>query len=129
MVQEEVAQKLTKSSGRGYGFITLYFQHFFEWQLLDKISPNDFYPAPKVFSRLLYFKPHKQVREIPDEQNFWKFIKACFHQPRRTLRNSLSSYAYAAHTIPETVLKLRSQQMTMDDFMLIWENIRQQSTP
>jgi len=39
MVQEEVAQKITKSKGRGYGFPTLFFQRFFAWKMLEEVSP------------------------------------------------------------------------------------------
>lgn len=121
MIQEEVAQKLVKKSGRGYGFPSLFFQHFFELKLLDKISPSAFYPPPKVFSRLLYFKPKENVQEIPLEKDFWKFIKLCFAQPRRTFRNNLMMTHYDASLLDEKTLSLRAQQMTMQDFLKIWQ--------
>ena len=86
MIQEEVAQKIVKTSGRGYGFPSLFFQHYFEWKLLEKVPPGAFFPPPKVYSRLLYFKPKKMLQQIPDEAEFWEFIKHCFAQPRRTLK-------------------------------------------
>ncbi len=124
MVQEEVAQKIVKTKGRGYGFTSLFFQHFFAWKLLDKIPPSAFYPPPKVFSRLLYFKPRADVVPIPDEDNFWQFIKTCFKQPRRTLRNNLQQAHYDMTKIPEDTLKLRAQQLIMADFLSLWERIR-----
>lgn len=124
MVQEEVAQKIMKSSGRGYGFPSLFFQHFFEWKLLDKIPPTAFYPPPKVFSRLLYFKPRTHVQPIVDEDNFWKFIKLCFKQPRRTLKNNLAQTHYADAKISDDILALRSQQLDMPDFLKIWQAIQ-----
>lgn len=123
MIQEEVAQKITKTSGRGYGFPSLFFQHYFEWKLLDKVPPGAFLPPPKVTSRLLYFKPKKDVQQIPDEPKFWEFIKRCFAQPRRTLRNNLASTHYNVSLIPEETLKLRSQQMNMDDLLKLWKKI------
>jgi len=124
MIQEEVAQKLTKKSGRGYGYPSLFFQHYFDLKLLVKIKPESFYPPPKVDSRLLYFKPKKQVIEIPDEVNFWKFIKLCFLQPRRTLRNNLATTHYAIDTISEDILKLRGQEMDMQQLLAVWELVR-----
>jgi len=121
MVQEEVAQKLMKDSGRGYGFPALYFQRFFEWKVLDKIPPTAFLPPPKVYSRLLYFKPRKTLEPITNEELFWKFIKACFKQPRRTLKNNLNSTHYLNGKIPEEKLILRAQQLSMEDLMSIWE--------
>lgn len=123
MVQEEVAQKIVKTSGRGYGLPSLFFQHFFEWKLLNKVAPGAFLPPPKVYSRLLYFKPRKKLVEIPNELEFWKFIKLCFLQPRRTLRNNLNSTHYDMSLLSEDTLKLRSQQMGMEDFLKIWKVI------
>jgi 16S rRNA (adenine1518-N6/adenine1519-N6)-dimethyltransferase len=124
MVQEEVAQKIMKSSGRDYGFVSLFFQHFFEWKLLDKIAPTAFYPPPKVFSRLMYFKPRSNVPPILDEENFWKFIKICFKQPRRTLRNNLAQTHYPIDKISEKTLALRSQQLNFDDFLKLWVSLQ-----
>jgi len=124
MIQEEVAQKIVKTSGRGYGFPSLFFQHYFTWKLLDKVPPSAFYPPPKVFSRLLYFKPIADPVFIPDEEQFWKFIKQCFSQPRRMLSNNLRGLAYPIDRIPEEILHLRAQQMSMEDFLKVWELVR-----
>src|SRR5437868_6536563 len=94
MAQEEVAQKIVKTSGRGYGYPSLFLQRYFEWRLLMKVPPSAFYPSPKVFSRLLYFKPRAVVEPIEREDEFWQFVKICFHQPRRTLRNNLAQSQY-----------------------------------
>lgn len=123
MVQEEVAQKIVKSSGRGYGFPSLFFQHYFTWKLLDKVPPSAFVPPPKVYSRLLYFKPIENPIAIPDEQAFWQFIKQCFAQPRRTLRNNVKGIPHAMERIPAEMLNLRAQQMSMKDFLSLWQKI------
>lgn len=123
MVQEEVAQKIVKTGGRGYGYPSLFFQHYFDWRMLKKIPPEAFLPPPKVDSRLLYFKPRVDKPEIPDETQFWKFIKACFRQPRRTLQNNLIQTHYDLAKIDPETLKLRAQQMSMDDFLRVWDTI------
>lgn len=120
MVQEEVAQKIVKKGGRDYGFISLYFQHYFEWELLARVAPLAFYPAPKVYSRLLYFKPRTQPDEIQHEEEFWKFIKMCFKQPRRTLKNNLAQGHYEIEKIPEEILALRAQQIDKSGLLKIW---------
>ena len=124
MVQEEVAQKIVKTSGRGYGYPSLFFQHYFEWRLLDKVPPTAFYPAPKVFSRLLYFKPRAQVTPIEEEPRFWEFIRVCFKQPRRTLFNNLRQSHYDMNKISPDALQLRAQQMTMSDLLAAWDLVR-----
>lgn len=120
MVQEEVAQKIVKKTGRGFGYPSLFFQHYFDWKLLNKVPPEAFYPPPKVFSRLLYFKPKQEVETIKDEVEFWKFIKLCFHQPRRTLRNNLMQSHWDMTKLDDQILQKRAQQLKMQDFLMIW---------
>jgi 16S rRNA (adenine1518-N6/adenine1519-N6)-dimethyltransferase len=123
MIQEEVAQKLVKSGGRDYGFVSLFFQYHFEWTLLEKVLPSAFEPEPNVFSRLLHFKPRTQVAPIPDEEKFWSFVKICFKQPRRTLRNNLGGTIYQNCAIDEKSLEQRAQQMTINDLLAIWNKL------
>lgn len=124
MVQEEVAQKIVKKSGRGYGYPALFFQHYFDWQLLRAIPATAFVPPPKVTSRLLYFKPRIITDPIPDEAQFWQFIRVCFAQPRRMLKNNFAGSQYDVHKIPAQFDGLRAQQMTMADLRQAWDAMR-----
>ncbi len=128
MIQEEVALKITKNKGRGYGYVSLFFQYYFDWQLLVKVPPESFYPAPKVFSRVLSFVTKPDVKPIINEEKFWKFIKYCFAQPRRTLRNNLVQSSISLSLIPENLLELRAQQLQMSDFLQLWDVIYNQVT-
>lgn len=121
MIQEEVAQKIVKKTGRDYGYSSLFFQHYFELKLLDKISPGAFYPPPSIYSRLLYFKPKQNVDSIFHEEEFWKFIKLCFAQPRRTLRNNLTSTHFDLSLLDQALLLKRAQELEMQDFLSIWK--------
>ena len=127
MVQEEVAHKLLKTSGRDYGFVSIFFQHYFTWQSLQTIPPAAFFPPPKIHSRLLHFVPKAVTPEIPQEALFWKFIKSCFARPRRTLRNNLSATPYAERAaqlgFSDT---LRAQEMTFEDFLDLWKKVNPQ---
>lgn len=124
MVQEEVAQKVVSTGGRGFGFTALFFQHAFEWELLDKVPPTSFLPPPKVFSRLLYFKPRAEREAIPQEERFWKFVKHCFNQPRRTLKNNLVSAGFTIDRIAPELLQLRAQQMDKKQLLTIWSLVK-----
>ncbi len=126
MVQEEVAQKLVKSGGRDYGYSSLFFQHHFTLKLLTKVAPSSFLPPPKVFSRLVYLKPKESI-EIPQENLFWAFVKLCFKQPRRTIRNNMRQSHYDVSTLSEDILNLRAQQLDMANLLKIWDMIRPQS--
>lgn len=56
MVQEEVAQKLVGKRGRSYGYISLFFQHYFNLELMNKIAPGAFSPHQKFFLVLCTLK-------------------------------------------------------------------------
>jgi 16S rRNA (adenine1518-N6/adenine1519-N6)-dimethyltransferase len=121
MLQEEVAQKLVATHGRSFSQVTLFLKHHFEFELLCKIGPEAFSPPPKVCSRLVHFKPRLKTEPIKNEERFWKFVKSAFAHPRQTLRKNLKHAGYDINKISEESLKLRSQQMTFDDFLELWE--------
>ena len=121
MVQEEVAYKITASSGRGFSSTSLFLQHHFKWQLMERIEPGAFTPPPKINSRLLYFKPRFDQPTIPNEAAFWKFLKLCFNTPRQTLKNNLRTTHYPYQRLSEETLGLRAQQLSFDEFLTIWQ--------
>lgn len=123
MVQEEVAQRLVSTGGRTMGAISLFFQWHFECKLFDKIAPTSFFPAPKVYSRLVYIKPKIVLPKIKQEDAFWRFVKLCFRQPRRTLRNNLGQTQYDLSCLDDETLGLRAQQLGIDGFLRIWDII------
>ncbi len=120
MVQEEVAHKILKKSGRGYGVVSLLFQRYFDWQLLEQVPPTAFNPPPKIYSRLLHLRPISVVPEILQEDKFWKFLRLCFNSPRRTLKNNLMQTHYDYSQVPAETLALRSQQMDLAQFIELW---------
>ena len=124
MIQEEVAQKIVAKRGKPYGHTSILLQHSFDVELMEKVEPEAFDPAPKVFSRLLYFKPKKEVVDIPDAENFWKFLKLCFRFPRQTLRNNLKSTHYDPSKFDDEMLKKRSQQFSFEEFLKLWDLVR-----
>jgi 16S rRNA (adenine1518-N6/adenine1519-N6)-dimethyltransferase len=125
MIQEEVAQKLVAKEGRSLSATGLFLQHHFDFKLMEKIEPGAFNPPPKVHSRLVHFKPKQSILTIPDEQEFWKFVKLCFKSPRQTLRNNLRQTHYALSHFTDETLQLRAQQLSFDDFLTIWHKIHQ----
>lgn len=121
MIQEEVAQKLIASPGDST-IQSLFFGYYFFLKPLIKISPAAFYPPPKVYSRLLYFKPKIDIAPIPNEQEFWKFVKLCFMHRRRTLKNNLLATHYKL-TLPENLSMARAQELSVQDFLNLWATI------
>lgn len=123
MIQEEVAQKMVKAGGRGYGYSSLFFQYYYQLTLLDKVPPGAFVPPPKIYSRLIAFKAKEMVEPIIQEDNFWKFVKVLFAQPRRTIKNNITQFHYDFSAVDPQVLTLRAQQMTMAELLDLWNKI------
>ena len=128
MVQEEVAQRLVAQTGRDAGSISHFFQHYFEMALLNKVPPTAFEPQPKVFSRLVSFKPRAALTTIIDIDNFWLFMRQCFKFPRQMLRNNLRGTKYFTPAVPEKLLNLRAQQITTEQFVEIWKKLVEEQT-
>ncbi len=124
MVQEEVAQKIVATHGKKYSPTSMFLQHHFEWKLIEKVEPGAFVPPPKVFSRTVYFRPKFDLQEIPQETEFWGFLKLCFRSPRQTLKNNLKSTKYDSHRVLSSeILALRAQQISFDGFVDLWKQI------
>ncbi len=127
MVQEEVAQRLVAQTGKNAGAISHYFQHFFELSLLTKVPPSSFEPHPKIFSRLVGFRPRKTLANITDPEGFWLFMRSCFRSPRQMLHNNLKGTKFAHVTLPQEFQLLRAQQITTPQFVTLWELVRTQT--
>lgn len=123
MIQEEVAQKIVATRGKSYNPTSIFLQRFFDFKLLEKIEPGAFEPAPKVYSRLLYFKPKAIIASIVDDEGFWKFLKHCFKSPRQTIKNNLRTAHYDLEKLGEDVVQLRAQQIDIDQFLIIWDKL------
>jgi 16S rRNA (adenine1518-N6/adenine1519-N6)-dimethyltransferase len=94
VVQQEVAARITASPGsREYGYFSAFTQFYSRPEILLRIPPGAFQPPPKVDSALLALRlPGERPRlGVKDEAQFMEFLKACFAQKRKTLRNNLRS--------------------------------------
>ena len=123
MLQEEAAQKIAARKGRSYGALSLYFQHYFNVKLMEKVEPEAFDPAPKVFSRLLYFTPNTEQPAIENKENFWEFLRALFKTPRQTLKNNLKRTNIDLAKVPEEYFGLRAQQLELPALIALWNTI------
>lgn len=89
MFQKEVAQRLKSPHGKkadNYGMLSVVAQTFWKIDLLLEASSHDFFPPPKVASRVLVFRPiDLQLRR----EDFLKFVKACFLHPRKLMISNL----------------------------------------
>jgi len=87
LIQKEVAQKFSAKCGdKVYGSLSIIAQSIAEVDVKFDIPPNAFVPAPKVTSSVILFKKFKPKYD----EDFAKFLKIAFSQPRKTLLKNLS---------------------------------------
>jgi 16S rRNA (adenine1518-N6/adenine1519-N6)-dimethyltransferase len=94
VVQLEVAERMTARPGsRDFGYFSAFTQFYSRPEILLRIPPGAFQPPPKVWSALAALRlPGERAQlDVKDEAGFMKFLKACFAQKRKTLRNNLRS--------------------------------------
>ncbi|MBQ3816674.1 MAG: 16S rRNA (adenine(1518)-N(6)/adenine(1519)-N(6))-dimethyltransferase RsmA [Clostridia bacterium] len=95
MVQKEAAERLSAKVGtRQAGAVTVAVNYYAQAEVLFNVSKNSFYPAPKVDSAVIKLKVRKRAPvEVKDEKQFFRLVKACFAQRRKTLINTVSNTA------------------------------------
>lgn len=93
MVQKEVGDRLKASPGtRDYGSFTVFLDYYFEVHKLLDVSRNVFLPKPNVDSIVVEFVRKKDRLTLIDEKFFFQFVRDCFKQKRKNLRNNLKQY-------------------------------------
>ena len=124
MVQKEAAERICAEVGsRESGAVTVAVNYFAKSEILFEVDRYSFMPPPNVDSAVIKLT----LREAPeynllDEKEFFRFVKACFAQRRKTLVNTVSAAmgiskdllreALAALNLPETA---RSESLSMKE--------------
>ncbi len=92
VIQLEVAARIVAVPGRrDYGYLSVVSQWFGRPEIAFRIPPGAFRPPPKVASALVNFRMPgaRTAHLLDDEDAFLDFVKECFAQKRKTLRNNL----------------------------------------
>src|SRR5262249_60432565 len=109
---------------RAYGYLSVELQLFADVRLLFGVKPSAFHPPPKVESALLSFTLRCRAGElgIDSPEEFLKFVRLCFHQKRKTIRNNLSGeYGQVISSWPEA--PLRAEQLTIEQFAAMYRRL------
>lgn len=133
MLQEEVVRRLTARPGcKDYGILTIVFNLFAKIENLLHLSPESFYPVPKVSSDIIkiIWREAKVLSEV-EENGFIHFLKAAFSGRRKTIYNSLKQKVI----IPQGRLKgllddfsvsdLRPEQIAPLTYLQIYKKLTQ----
>ena len=93
MVQKEAAERLCAEVGsRDAGAVTVAVNYYAEGEILFGVDKSSFMPPPKVDSAVIKLKIRTEPPiKVKDEKQFFRFVKACFAQRRKTLVNTVSN--------------------------------------
>lgn len=128
MVQKEAAQRLCAAMpSRQAGAVTAAVRYYADPEILFDVSPGSFMPSPEVRSSVIRLDVRqKPAVTVPDEEAFFKVIKAAFSQRRKTVLNSLSSGLGLNKSTVSAMLEaaginpsLRAEQLSLEDFARI----------
>jgi 16S rRNA (adenine1518-N6/adenine1519-N6)-dimethyltransferase len=127
VIQFEVAVRIVAQPGRrDHGYLSVVSQWFSVPEIVFRIPPGAFRPRPKVASALVSFRmPGARAKHsVADESAFLDFVKECFAQKRKTLRNNLRRRlgARAENVLREAGLATdtRAEQLTPADFVKLF---------
>ena len=95
MMQREVAERIVATpGGKEYGALTIGVSYYADTALIEVLSPENFYPAPKVDSALLKLSMREKPRvKVNDEAHFFRVVRETFRGRRKMLKNSLRRFA------------------------------------
>ena len=101
MMQKEVAERIVAGpGGKDYGALTIGVGYHAEATLIATLSPDNFYPAPKVDSALLKLEMRDTPKvAVDNEEFFFKVVRTAFRRRRKMLKNALAKGKFASEEI------------------------------
>ena len=124
MFQKEVAERICEKKGsKTYGILSVLAQAFYDVDYLFTVHENVFNPPPKVKSGVMRMKRKENFKLPCDEKLFFTVVKTAFQQRRKTLRNSLKSFALSDNLKEDTIFDLRPEQLSVEQFIDLTQKI------
>ena len=107
MMQKEVAERIVaEPGGKDYGALTIGVAYRTDAALIATLSPENFYPAPKVDSALLKLTMHQHPKvRVENEEFFFKVVRTVFRTRRKMLKNTLVRSRLTSAKVLETAFK------------------------
>jgi len=121
LVQAEVAARIAAEPGsRDYGYLSVATQVRAQVERLFEVPREAFRPPPKVQSEVIKLVPCESP--VQDLGSFCNFVKVCFRQKRKTLRNNLA-VVYGKERAQALVdTRVRAEQLSIPDLIRLYES-------
>lgn len=128
MMQKEVGERfLASKNEKEYNALSVITQYRCDISKIMDVSRHVFWPKPNVDSMVVQFTFHHRYH-LEEEEKFFKMVKACFAQRRKTLYNNFQSLFLDKQIAKECLARaemdgtLRAQQLSLDDFIHLYES-------
>ncbi len=126
-LQREVGERLVAApGGRRYGSVTVLTKRYMKPEIVGYISPESFYPPPRVWSAVVLLKRHREW--VEGDELFEELLRCVFNQRRKKalkVVNACLSKISAAVPRYEALRALlgekRVHQMSVEDFNNLME--------
>jgi 16S rRNA (adenine1518-N6/adenine1519-N6)-dimethyltransferase len=117
MLQKEVAERICAGPGsKTYGILSVLLQAFYKAEYLFTVPEHVFSPPPKVKSGVIRLTRNEVNNLDCNEVLFFRVVKACFNQRRKTLRNSVRA-AFELKRDDYHEFSLRPEQLSVNQFV------------
>ena len=123
LIQKEVADKFAAKPGeKNYGSLAILANEVANVKKLFDIPPGAFVPSPKVMSSVISFSKFKDSYD----EEFAKFLKQAFCNPRKTLKKNLSVYNFKPQefNLADTI---RPHQVDGSTFFQLFSALKERS--
>lgn len=126
MMQKEVGERfLAKENEKEYNALSVITQYRCDVKKVMDVSRHVFWPKPNVDSMVVQFTFHHRYA-LEKEEQFFKMVKACFTQRRKTIYNNFQSIfekkedALSCLEQANIDPKMRAQQLKLEDFLRLF---------
>ena len=124
MFQKEVAERIVSNHNtKKYGILSVKTQLLYDVKILFNVSPNVFFPKPKVDSAVISMTRKKNINLNCDVDLLDKVIKLSFQQRRKKLKNSLKRLDLQENILEDSIFGLRPEQLSVEEFVKLTQKI------
>ena len=124
MFQKEVAERIiSKPNSKEYGIVSVRTQLLYDVKILFDVSPNVFFPKPRVNSSVISMTRKKNININFDLKLFDRLVKLSFQQRRKKIKNSLKKLDIKENILEDSIFGLRPEQLSVNDFIRLTQKI------
>ena len=124
MFQKEVAERIiSKNNSKQYGILSVKTQLFYDTKILFDVSPNVFFPKPKVNSAVISLTRKENINIDCDLELLDRIIKLSFQHRRKKIKNSLKKLDIEENILEDSIFESRPEQLTIEEFVKLTRKI------